>query len=164
MGSIFVGFLFKDILIGQNSTNFWKSSILFLKDIDLSYIQTWLLLITPIIVVLSIPAAFYLFIKNKIILDNARLKNEKIYKFLLNKWYFDEMYEKVIINSSKKVGIFLWKFLDLRIIDGFGPDGVSRIIKKLSIKANKFQSGYIYHYAFIMLLGFSALLTLLIIK
>ena len=101
---------------------------------------------------------------NKKFVDEVAKANQPLYKFLLNKWYFDEMYEKVIINSSKKVGIFLWKFLDLRIIDGFGPDGVSRIIKKLSTKANKFQSGYIYHYAFIMLLGFSALLTLLIIK
>ena len=69
-----------------------------------------------------------------------------------------------IIVPSKKFGLFLWKFFDLKIIDGFGPDGISAIIKKFSIKANKFQSGFIYQYAFVMLLGFSALLTFLIVK
>jgi NADH-quinone oxidoreductase subunit L len=58
----------------------------------------------------------------------------------------------------------LWKFCDVKLIDGFGPDGISLFIKKCSIKANKFQSGFIYQYAFIMLLGFSALLTFLIIR
>ena len=68
------------------------------------------------------------------------------------------------IRSSKKIGLFLWKIFDLKIVDGFGPDGISAMIKKFSIKANKFQSGFIYQYAFVMLIGFSALLTFLIIK
>ena len=67
-------------------------------------------------------------------------------------------------NYKKKIGLFLWKFCDGKLIDGFGPDGISSFIKKCSIKANKFQSGFIYQYAFVMLLGFSALLTFLIIK
>jgi len=70
----------------------------------------------------------------------------------------------LFVKSSKKFGLFLWKFFDVKVIDGFGPDGISGIIKKFSIKANKFQSGYIYQYAFIMLLGFSAFLTFLIVK
>ena len=70
----------------------------------------------------------------------------------------------MFINPLKRFGLFLWKFFDIRIIDRFGPDGISFLIKKFSIKANKFQSGYIYQYAFIMLLGFSAFLTFLIIK
>ena len=90
--------------------------------------------------------------------------NQPLYQFLLNKWYFDELYENIFVKPSKRIGTFLWKSFDLKIIDGFGPDGISILIKKLSIKANKFQSGFIYQYAFIMLLGFSALLTFLIVK
>ena len=108
--------------------------------------------------------SYYLFLKNPKYLDEIILKNKKIYKFLLNKWYFDEIYETLFVKSSKKFGLFLWKFFDVKVIDGFGPDGISGIIKKFSIKANKFQSGYIYQYAFIMLLGFSAFLTFLIVK
>ena len=87
-----------------------------------------------------------------------------LYQFLLNKWYFDELYDFLIVKPSKKLGLFLWKKVDIKIIDGFGPDGISSLIKKCSQKANKFQSGFIYQYAFVMLIGFSALLTFLIVK
>ena len=90
--------------------------------------------------------------------------NKPLYKFLVNKWYFDELYEVLFIRSSKRLGLFLWKFFDGTIIDGFGPDGISSLIKKCSIKANKFQSGFIYQYAFVMLVGFSAFLTFLIVR
>ena len=91
--------------------------------------------------------------------------NQKIlYLFLLNKWYIDELYEKVFVRPSKKIGSFFWKKGDIGIIDKFGPDGISNIVKKCSLYAVKFQSGFIYQYAFIMLLGFSLLLTFLIIK
>ena len=90
--------------------------------------------------------------------------NKPLYQFLLNKWYFDELYNLLFIIPSKKMGLFLWKFFDIKIIDGFGPDGISALVKKCSIKANKFQSGFIYQYAFVMLIGFSALLTFLIVK
>jgi len=83
---------------------------------------------------------------------------------VLMKQDFDELYEILIVNPSKKLGLFLWKFFDIKLIDGYGPDGISALIKKLSLKANKFQSGYIYQYAFVMLLGFSAFLTFLIVK
>ena len=115
-------------------------------------------------VIISIPLAYYLFVKNKKLPEQIVNINKPLYQFLLNKWYFDELYDVLFVKTSKKFGLFLWKFFDLKIIDGFGPDGISSMIKKFSVKANKFQSGYIYHYAFIMLLGFSALLTFLIVK
>ena len=116
------------------------------------------------LVTISIPISYYLFVKNKKLPDIIVENNKPLYKFLLNKWYFDELYEAIIIKPSKKTGLFLWKFFDIKIIDGFGPDGIASLIKRFSIKANKFQSGYIYQYAFVMLVGFSALLTILIIK
>ena len=119
---------------------------------------------TPLLVILSIPISYYIFVKNKEILINIVEINKPLYVFLKNKWYFDELYEILFVKSSKKVGSFLWKFFDVRLIDGFGPDGISNFVKQLSQKANKFQSGFIYQYAFIMLLGFSALLTFLIIN
>ena len=102
--------------------------------------------------------------KNKNLPEQISKVNGPLYQFLINKWYFDELYDSIFVRPSKKLGLFLWKFFDLKIIDGFGPDGISSLIKKFSIKANKFQSGYIYHYAFVMLLGFSAFLTFLIVK
>jgi len=165
IGAIFAGYLFKDLFIGHGSENyFWSNSIKFLEPLSTEHPPTWFLLLTPCLVLLSIPIAYYLFVKNKDIPNQIANINKPLYNFLINKWYFDELYEVIFIRPSKKIGLFLWKFCDGKLIDGFGPDGISSFIKKCSIKANKFQSGFIYQYAFVMLLGFSALLTFLIIK
>ena len=161
IGAIFAGFIFKELFF---DTNFWGNSIFFLEPLSEEHPPIWFLLFTPILVCSSIPISYYLFVKNKDLPNSIVEINKPLYNFLVNKWYFDELYEILFIKPSKKIGLFLWKFFDIKIIDGFGPDGVSSLIKKFSIKANKFQSGYIYQYAFIMLLGFSALLTFLIIK
>ena len=164
IGAIFAGMLFKDLFIGNGIDSFWKNSVFFLDPLSSEHPPTWFLLLTPILVTLSIPISYYLFVKNKEIVDGIVRVNQPLYKFLKNKWYFDELYEFLFVKSSKKIGSFLWKFCDVKIIDGFGPDGISSLIKRFSQKANKFQSGFIYQYAFVMLLGFSALLTLLIVK
>ena len=165
IGAIFAGFLFKELFIGfEGLNNFWRDSIFFLKPLSTDHPPLWFLLLTPILVILSIPLTYYLFVKNKNLPEQIANINQPLYQFLLNKWYFDELYDVLFVKPSKKFGIFLWKFFDLKIIDGFGPDGISNIIKKFSVKANKFQSGYIYQYAFVMLIGFSALLTFLIVK
>ena len=165
VGAIFAGFLFKDIFVGHGVENlFWADSIKFLEPLSTEHPPTWFLLLTPCLVLLSIPIAYYLFIKNKELPSKIANMNKPLYKFLVNKWYFDELYDVIFINPSKKLGLFFWKFCDGRLIDGFGPDGISSFIKKCSIKANKFQSGFIYQYAFVMLLGFSALLTFLIVN
>ncbi len=165
IGAIFAGYFFKELFVGNGEVNnFWQESIFFLKPLSTDHPPLWFLILTPILVILSIPVAYYLFVKNKELPEQIANVNKPLYKFLLNKWYFDEFYDALIVNPSKKLGLFLWKFFDIKLIDGFGPDGISTLIKKCSLKANKFQSGYIYQYAFIMLLGFSALLTFLIVK
>jgi NADH-quinone oxidoreductase subunit L len=165
IGAIFAGFLFKDLFVGHGGQNhFWADSIKFLEPLSTDHPPKWFLLLTPCLVISSIPIAYYLFVKNTDIPNQIANTNKPLYNFLVNKWYFDELYEVIFIKPSKKLGLFLWKFCDGKIIDGFGPDGISSFIKKCSIKANKFQSGFIYQYAFVMLLGFSALLTFLIVQ
>src|SRR5210317_2057195 len=165
IGAIFAGFIFKDLFISLgDQNNFWAQSILFLEPLSTEHPPTWFLLLTPILVLISIPIAYYLFVKNKSIPEQIVKINRPLYEFLVNKWYFDELYDYIIVKPSQKIGLFLWKVCDVKIIDGFGPDGISMLIKKISQKANKFQSGFIYQYAFVMLLGFSALLTYIIIN
>ena len=164
VGAIFAGFLFKDLFISHGGVNnFWGDSIKFLNPLSTDHPPLWFILITPILVVLSIPISYYLFVINKELPAELAKSNKPLYNFLINKWYFDEIYDFVFIQSSKKLGKFFWKIIDIKIIDRFGPDGISLLIKNLSLKASKFQSGFIYQYAFVMLLGFSALLTYLII-
>ena len=165
IGAVFAGFLFKDLFIGNSGTNtFWGESIKFLTPLSTEHPPLWVILITPLLVVISIPISYYLFVKNKKIPDQFAHANRPLYNFLINKWYFDELYNVIFIQFSKKAGLFFWKIVDIKIIDKFGPDGISFLIKNLSLKAKKFQSGFIYQYAFLMLLGFTGLLTFLILR
>ena len=165
IGAIFAGFLFKDLFIGHGGENhFWGESIKFINPLSTDHPPLWIILITPILVLLSIPIAYYLFVKNKELPNQLVQSNKPLYNFLVNKWYFDELYDFIFIQSSKKIGLFFWKTIDVKIIDKFGPDGLSLLIKNLSLKASKFQSGFIYQYAFMILIGLSALLTFLILQ
>jgi NADH-quinone oxidoreductase subunit L len=164
LGALFAGYAFKELLIGDHYVDFWKKSIFFIKEIEHLYLPLWLLFLTPVLVVSAIPLSYYLYIKNTDILSGVRKLNKPLYNFLLNKWYFDELYEAIFVKPLKLIGLFLWKKGDQNTIDRYGPDGFSKIIKYFSNKAVKFQSGYIYDYAFVMLLGLSFLLTYLMIK
>ena len=144
IGAIFAGFIFKELFISESGiNNFWRESIFFLKPLSSDHPPLWFLLLTPVLVTMSIPLAYYLFVKNKNLPIQIANVNKPLYQFLLNKWYFDEIYDVIFVKPCKKSGLFLWKFFDIKLIDGFGPDGISGMIKKFSIKANKFQSGYI---------------------
>ena len=164
LGAIFTGYVFKDLFIGQQSISFWKTSIFFLKETQHDHIPLWILLMTPMLVISAIPISYFYFVKNTNILENFKKINMPLYNFLLNKWYIDELYDLIFVKPIKKVGLFLWKKGDQNFIDRFGPEGITKIIKILSNKAVQFQSGYIYDYAFVMLVGLSALITFLIIN
>ena len=140
----------------------YRHSILLLNIFNHSDIPLWILVITPVLVCLSIPLSYYLYIKDNKLLEKIKSRNEKLYNFLLNKWYFDELYDLIFVKPLKSMGSFFWKSGDIKTIDRFGPDGVSKIVKTISKKTTKFQSGYIYDYAFVMLIGLSLLLTIFI--
>ena len=102
LGAIFSGYLFKSVFIGHNSNEFWQGSIFFLNEIKHDAIPLWFLLITPILVLISIPISFYLYILNPRVLDDFKNTNMPLYSFLLNKWYIDEFYEKIFVSPAKK--------------------------------------------------------------
>ena len=164
IGAVLSGVLFKDFFIGKDSISFWQDSIFFINELSHEYLPLWLILITPIIVTIAIPVSYYYFINNPKILENFKSSYNKIYNFLLNKWYFDEIYEFIFVKPLKKLGDLFWKKGDEKTIDRFGPDGISKVVRYISNKAIKFQTGFIYDYAFVMLIGLSALITYLILK
>ena len=165
IGAIFAGYVFKELFIDHGGVdNFWQDSILFLKPLSTEHPPLWFLVSTPILVTLSIPIAYYLFVKNKNLPQQIADVNKPLYNFLLNKWYIDELYDSIFVNPAKKIGSFFWKKGDVGTIDRFGPDGISKLIKIISNKAGRLQTGFIYDYAFVMLIGLSILLTYLILK
>ena len=163
LGAIFAGYAFKDYFIGSQFIQFWNNSIFFLKEFVLQHPPLWFLLLTPILVLLAIPLSYYFFVKDKKSLDGFIEINKPLYNFLVNKWYFDELYDFLFVKPAKKIGTFFWKIGDGTIIDGFGPDGLTKLIKSVSDKAVQFQSGFLYHYAFVILIGLSILLTYMMI-
>ena len=170
IGAIFSGYLFKEILISETSKiSFWKESILFLSEVNHDHIPLWLLIITPTLVLIPIPISYYLFTDqgltpaSKKFLNGIVERNKPVYNFLLNKWYFDEIYDFIFVKPIKKIGLLFWKQGDIKTIDRFGPDGLAKLIKYFSTLAVRFQNGFVYHYAFVMLIGFSILLTYLIL-
>ena len=164
IGAVLAGYIFKETLIGHNSNEFWQSSIFFLNETNHGYIPSWFLLITPSLVVIAIPLSFYYFVSNTKFLESLKNTNLPLYNFLLNKWYIDELYESIFVIPAKKIGSFFWKKGDIGTIDRFGPDGISKLVKIISNKAGRFQTGFIYDYAFVMLIGLSILLTYLILN
>ena len=82
-----------------------------------------------------------------------------LYQFLLNKWYFDELYDFLFVRPAKRLGRFLWKKGDGAVIDGMGPDGIAARVVDITDRVVKLQTGYLYHYAFAMLIGVAALVT-----
>ena len=163
IGAIFSGYLFKELFISESSINFWKNSIFFIELKPHDHLPLWLLLLTPLLVTIVIPVVFYMYIKDRSFIEGLRKTNEPIYNFLINKWYFDELYDFLFVKSLKKIGRFFWKSGDQNTIDKFGPDGFAKVVKYFSDKSVKFQSGYIYDYAFVMLIGLSLLISFIMI-
>ena len=82
-----------------------------------------------------------------------------VYLFLLNKWYFDELYDHIVVRPAMATGDGLWKGGDQTLIDGLGPNGVAAMTRDLARQASRLQSGYLYHYAFVMLIGLVGFVT-----
>ena len=163
IGAIFAGFVFKDLFIGSDHQNFWRTAIYFKEQFVLKHPPLWFLLLTPILGILIIFLAYYFYVKNENIFEEFKETHKPLYNFLINKWYFDELYDYLFTRPAKSIGSFLWSKGDEKIIDGFGPNGLAKIIKIISDRAVLFQSGYLYHYAFVILIGLTIILTYLII-
>jgi NADH-quinone oxidoreductase subunit L len=103
--------------------------------------------------------AFEFYIRRPDLPEELARQQYVLYKFLLNKWYFDEIYDFLFVRPTMWLGRLLWKGGDGFIIDGFGPDGVSARVLDVTRNVIRLQTGYLYHYAFAMLIGVAAAIT-----
>jgi len=162
IGAIFSGYVFHEIFIGEN-TKFWGKAIFFLKQTAHGHPPLWLLILIPTLVISAIPLSFILFLKRNDIVENFINSQKPLYNFLVKKWYFDELYDLIFVRPFRSIGNFLWQRGDVKTIDAYGPDGIARVVKNLSDRASSMQSGYLYHYATILLIGLIIIVTFLII-
>ena len=162
-GAVFAGYFLYGDFVGAGRDAFWRHSILVLpghnglaaaEEIPASIAYL------PLALGLAGIAAAYLGYIARPELPALFVKRFRaLYLFVLNKWYFDELYSWLFVRPAFWIGEGLWKSGDGALIDGLGPDGIAAATRDLARQASRFQTGYVYHYAFVMLIGVVALVT-----
>ena len=160
-GALFAGWLFKDYFFGEHTGEFWRGALVLETELleAMHHTAFWIAALPTIAMALGFLVAWHFYIRSP--QAPARLAEEQpvLYRFLLNKWYFDEIYDFLLVRPAMALGRFLWKMGDGWLIDGFGPDGVSARVVDVTRNVVRLQTGYLYHYAFAMLLGVAVLVT-----
>jgi len=157
LGAVFAGMLFVGPMTGEDYKDFWGASILMLGNdiamLDSHHVPLWVKLSPLVVGVVGFALTYQMYIRRTDIPAALAKTHSALYQFLLNKWYFDELYDFIFVRPAKAIGKFLWTVGDGKIIDGLGPDGISGQVVVLARRASQLQSGYLYHYAFAILLG-----------
>jgi NADH-quinone oxidoreductase subunit L len=163
IGATFFGFLGYDFFVGDERTSFWRNSILVLPQYDSLAVAEQippLVRYMPLTVaVIGIAIAYVLYVVDPRLPVRLASEFRALYLFLLNKWYFDELYDWLFVRPAMMIGGGLWKSGDGAVIDGLGPDGVAAVTRDLARQASRLQTGYLYHYAFAMMIGLVVLVT-----
>lgn len=163
LGAVAAGFAFKEAFIGHNYEHFWKGSLFTGKDNHILHemheVPGWVIASPFIAMVLGFLVALYMYVLRTDVPGRLAAANPVLYRFLLNKWYFDEIYDFLFVKPAMWIGKFLWKKGDGFVIDGMGPDGVSARVVDVTNRVVRLQTGYVYHYAFAMLIGVAGFVT-----
>ena len=166
--TIFSGIYFVDYFMSHDYQFLWQTAI-YLSESNhviesIHYVPKWVKYSPLVMMVLGLITAiiFYLIYPN--IPKFLSNKFNPLYKFLLNKWYFDELYELIFVRNISRIGNFLSNFGDKRVIDGLGPDGISLRVMDIAKQVSRIQTGYIYHYAFAMLIGLMLFITYFFVR
>ena len=163
VGAVAAGFVFKEAFIGHDFEHFWKSALFMGKDNHILHamheVPKWVVWSPFVAMVIGFVLAYLMYVRWPEIPGKLAAANPALYRFLLNKWYFDELYDFLFVRPAKWLGRFLWKKGDGFVIDGFGPDGVSARVVDVTNRVVRLQTGYLYHYAFAMLIGVAGLVT-----
>ncbi len=155
-GALFLGALFKHLFVGADQAAFWGDSIVVHEH---HHVPLWVVLSPSIAMALGFAAAWYFYITNPLVPFGLAKRFRGAHQFLLNAWYFDTLYDALFVRPAMRLGRFLWKTGDGTVIDGIGPDGVAARVIDIANRAIRLQTGYIYHYAFVMLIGVALLIT-----
>jgi len=163
IGSIAAGLPFVGLFTGEGAAEFFRESLKFgphnsiLQDME--HLPLLISLTPTIMMIGGFLVAWLFYIRRPDIPVALAREQPVLYRFLLNKWYFDEIYDFLFVRPALRLGRLFWKGGDGFVIDGFGPDGVSARVLDVTRNAVRLQTGYLYHYAFAMLIGVAAAIT-----
>jgi len=169
VGAMFAGFVFAPYFIGENAHAFWGHAIFTAPHNEVMHEahhikELWVKLAPLAVTLLGMALAWYYYVARPNLPKKMASNDGPIYNFLYHKWYFDEIYQATFVKLTKLLGDLFWKIIDVKIIDGLGPNGVAWSAIASAKKLVKTQSGYVYHYAFAMFLGIAGLLTWAVIS
>jgi NADH-quinone oxidoreductase subunit L len=163
IGALFAGLIFAGPFIGHGFEEFWKGSLYQSPDNHILHEMhdvPFLVKTLPLIMMAGGAfVAWYMYIRAPGTADALARANPLLYRFLLNKWYFDELYDLIFVRPAFWIGRLLWRGGDERVIDGFGPDGIAARVVDVTNRVVRLQTGYVYHYAFAMLIGVAVIIT-----
>jgi NADH-quinone oxidoreductase subunit L len=163
VGALFAGLIFKEDFFGHHYAEFWGAALFTLPDNvivdEFHHVPLWVKLSPFVAMLLGLVTAWFFYIRSPETPKRLAEDHGILYRFLLNKWYFDELYDFIFVRPAKWLGSFLWKQGDGRVIDGYGPNGIAARVQDITGRVVRLQTGYLYHYAFVMLIGIAALVT-----
>jgi NADH-quinone oxidoreductase subunit L len=166
-GAILAGYVGFESFVGDGMTKFWGNSIFVLPAntalIDARAVPLWVKGLPVVVGLIGIALAYVMYVHRTDLPAMVAEKAGALYRFIYNKWYFDELYDRLFVRPAHYLGRELWREGDGRVIDGLGPDGLAAVVRNLAERASRLQSGYIYHYAFAMLIGVAGIVTLFLI-
>ena len=160
VGAVAAGWLAKPM----THTDWWNGAIVIFEDVHVGVVEAhhiplFFKYLPLLVAALGFGLAWLMYIKRKELAQKAASTFDILYKASLNKWYIDELYNFTILRPVKFIAHGLWQRVDVGTIDRFGPDGVAKLTQRFSLMLRPLQSGYIYHYAFVMIIGVIALLS-----
>jgi len=163
VGSLAAGWPALGLFTGESAIGFFRESLKYAPGNtvleDMEHIPLYVALAPTVMMIAGFLVAYQFYIRRPDLPAALARDHSVLYRFLLNKWYFDEIYDFLFVRPALWLGRLLWKGGDGFVIDGFGPDGVSSRVLDVTRSVIRLQTGYLYHYAFAMLIGVAALIT-----
>jgi NADH-quinone oxidoreductase subunit L len=168
IGSIGAGWPFLSMFTGSGVEGFFREALKFGPDNkvleNMEHLPLYVSLTPTVMMILGFLVAYQFYIRRPDLPAALAREQAGLYRFLLNKWYFDEIYDFLIVRPVLWLGRLFWKGGDGFLIDGFGPDGVSARVLDVTRNVVRLQTGYLYHYAFAMLIGVAAFITYFMLR
>ncbi|ORE95849.1 NADH-quinone oxidoreductase subunit L [Acuticoccus yangtzensis] len=165
LGALLAGYVFVHAFESDPTGHFWNGALFAGADNhvihDMHEVGTLVALSPTFAMVIGFLIALVTYLLKPELPKRFIEKAPRFHQFFLNKWYVDELYDFLFVRPARFLGRLFWKN-DTQVIDGFGPDGIAARVKDLAGFAQRFQSGYLYHYAFVMLTGIAVFITLMI--
>lgn len=164
LGAIFSGYIGAALLgIVDADLAFWRGSIVMLGQENIleeaHHVPLWVKLSPLVVGAIGLIVAYLCYIRFTSLPGFFEKAFRPLYLFSHNKWYIDELYDFLFVNPAKRLGYALWQWVDIRTIDRFGPNGLATVSQRIAVFLSRCQTGFFYHYAFVMLIGLTAIIS-----